>query len=105
MKRPSETDWERLSAMSDEEIDTSDIPPLDEAFFARAKRRFTRKVSITVDVDADVLAWFKEKVTSAGGGNYQTLINQALREYIQQEHEPLEDMLRRVVREELQRSA
>jgi hypothetical protein len=40
-------------------------------------------------------------VEAAGGGNYQTLINQALREYLNQQQQPLEDLLRRVVREEL----
>lgn len=56
LKKPSETDWERLSEMSDEEIDTSDIPPLDEKFFANARLRVPgQKVSVTLDVDADVL--------------------------------------------------
>jgi len=36
-----------------------------------------------------------------GGGNYQTMINQALRQYIEEQKMPVEDMLRRVVREEL----
>lgn len=40
-----------------------------------------------------------------GGGNYQTLINHALREYVQRQKEPLEEILRRVVREELERVA
>jgi hypothetical protein len=43
-------------------------------------------------------------VHAAGGGNYQTLINQALREYVQNRRQPLEDILRRVVREELSAS-
>jgi len=41
-------------------------------------------------------------VTERGGGNYQTMMNDALREYIQRQKEPLELILRRVVREELQ---
>ncbi|HEY9608125.1 BrnA antitoxin family protein [Allocoleopsis sp.] len=61
------------------------------------------KTRITIRLDDDVLAWFREQVHSAGGGNYQTLINDALREYIQQRREPLEETLRRVVREELER--
>jgi len=40
-------------------------------------------------------------VDEAGGGNYQTLINDALREYITNQQEPIEVILRRVVREEL----
>lgn len=60
LKKPSETEWERLSEMSDEEIDTSDIPPLDETFFAGARLRMPgKKVSVTLDVDADVLEWFR----------------------------------------------
>jgi hypothetical protein len=38
-KAPSRTDWDRVDALKDEEIDTSDIPPLDEAFFAVAEPR------------------------------------------------------------------
>ncbi|NJL21699.1 MAG: BrnA antitoxin family protein [Leptolyngbyaceae cyanobacterium SM1_3_5] len=62
------------------------------------------KTRITIRLDDDVLAWFREQVHLAGGGNYQTLINDALRQYIQQSHEPLEATLRRVVREELERA-
>lgn len=59
------------------------------------------KARITIRLDRDVLEWFKAQVEAAGGGNYQTLINQALREYMREAREPLEDTLRRVVREEL----
>lgn len=61
------------------------------------------KTRITIRLDDDVLAWFREQVNLAGGGNYQTLINQALRSHIQQAHQPLEDTVRRVIREELDR--
>ena len=59
------------------------------------------KTRITIRIDDDVLNWFRHQVTAAGGGNYQTLINQALREYILKSQEPLEATLRRVLREEL----
>ncbi len=59
------------------------------------------KTRITIRLDDDILAWFRAKVHVAGGGNYQTLINSALRQHIQQKHEPLEEALRRVLREEL----
>ncbi|MEW6544134.1 MAG: BrnA antitoxin family protein [Nitrospirota bacterium] len=59
------------------------------------------KTRITIRLDDDVLDWFRGQVHAAGGGNYQTLINVALREYIAHRHEPLEDTLRRVLREEL----
>ncbi|WP_017721746.1 BrnA antitoxin family protein [Kamptonema formosum] len=61
------------------------------------------KTRITIPLDDEVLAWFREQVHLAGGGNYQTLINDALRQYIQQRREPLEETLRRVLREELAR--
>ncbi|CCI01533.1 MAG: BrnA antitoxin family protein [Microcystis sp. M54BS1] len=61
------------------------------------------KTRITIRLDDEVLAWFREQVHLAGGGNYQTLINEALHQYIQQSREPLEETLRRVVREELER--
>ncbi len=60
------------------------------------------KARITIRLDDDVIAWFKQEVSEAGGGNYQSLINSALREYIAQQAEPLEDTLRKVIREELQ---
>lgn len=59
------------------------------------------KTRITIRIDDDILDWFRGEVEAAGGGNYQTLINQALREYLNQQQQPLEELLRRVVREEL----
>jgi len=74
--------------------------------FRRAKRGALDplppgKTRITIRLDDHVLAWFKAQVHAAGGGNYQTLINIALVEHIQRLREPLEDTLRRVIREEL----
>jgi uncharacterized protein (DUF4415 family) len=63
------------------------------------------KTRITIRIDDDVLEWFRAQVEAEGGGNYQTLINAALREHIDQQREPLEETLRRAVREELRRSA
>lgn len=77
MNKPLETDWARIDAMSDAEIDTSDIPPLTEDFFKRAKvRRPTHTVAVTVQVDPDVLDWFK-----AQGDDYERRMNAALRIY------------------------
>jgi uncharacterized protein (DUF4415 family) len=59
------------------------------------------KARITIRLDDDILDWFRAQVNAAGGGNYQTLINDALREYMQRRKEPLEETLRRVIREEL----
>lgn len=59
------------------------------------------KARITIRLDEDVLQWFKDQVHAAGGGNYQTLINAALREYVEEKRESLETTLRRIIREEL----
>ena len=61
------------------------------------------KTRITIRLDDDILAWFREQVHLSGGGNYQTLINDALRQNIQEQRESLETTLRRVLREELNR--
>lgn len=79
----------------------------DEYDFTQGKRRAIETIPpgknrITIRLD-DLLAWFRQQVHLAGGGNYQTLINDVLRQYIQQRHEPLEETLRRVLREELER--
>jgi uncharacterized protein (DUF4415 family) len=63
------------------------------------------KTRITIRIDTDVLNWFRRQVHEAGGGNYQTLINEALREYIGYRDETLENLLRKVIREELQTAA
>jgi len=59
------------------------------------------KTRITIRLDDDVIAWFHKQVNDVGGGNYQSLINQALRRLIEAPAEPIEATLRRVVREEL----
>jgi hypothetical protein len=59
------------------------------------------KTRITIRLDDDVLDWFREEVDKAGGGNYQTLINEALRQHVTRAREPLEQTLRRVIREEI----
>jgi uncharacterized protein (DUF4415 family) len=76
--------------------------------FSRGKRGAvvpseSGKTRITIRLDDDVLAWFRQQVNEAGGGNYQTMINSALREYTQERREPLEKKLRRVIREELKK--
>ncbi len=61
------------------------------------------KTRITIRLDTELLDWFREEVGRAGGGNYQTLINDALRQHVEGKRENLEDTLRRVLREELTR--
>jgi uncharacterized protein (DUF4415 family) len=61
------------------------------------------KVRITIRLDEDIIDWFRDQVNAAGGGNYQSLINKALREYVEHRAEALEKTLRRVIREELRK--
>lgn len=76
-KTHSETDWARIDVMADEEIDTSDIPPLDDDFFDRARWRMPgNKTAVTLSVDEDVLKWYE-----AQGAEFQDRINAALRIY------------------------
>ena len=62
------------------------------------------KVRITIRLDRDIVDWFRSKVEEQGGGNYQSMLNDALRKYIEHQDQPLEEVLRRVVREELRAS-
>lgn len=78
MNTASKTDWKRLAAQKDSEIDTSNIPELGDDFFREAELRLPPKQAITIRLDADVLEWFKEQ-----GQGYQTRINQLLRRYMQ----------------------
>jgi hypothetical protein len=59
------------------------------------------KTRITIRIDDGVLDWFRAQVDATGGGSYQGLINQALREYVGSKNEPLEDTRRKVLREEI----
>ena len=78
-KKVSRTDWKRVDAMTDKDIDTSDIPPLDEEFFKNATLRIPKtKSTMTMRLDSDVLDWFKSQ-----GGGYQTRINAVLRMYME----------------------
>ena len=61
-----------------------------------------KKARITIRLDRDIIDWFRSKVEEQGGGNYQTMLNDAPRTYIERQEKPIEEVLRRVVREELQ---
>ena len=60
-----------------------------------------KKIRINIRLDRDIVDHFRELVRRAHRGNYQTLINDALRQHIRRAQEPLEATLRRVIREEL----
>ena len=77
MSNTSEANWAKLDALSEPEIDTSDIPPLTEAFFN--KSRWWKPVSslnALVQVDPQTLAWFQSQ-----GDDYEKKMAAALRIY------------------------
>lgn len=79
----------------------------DEYDFSQAKQGAVvgstgNKTRITIRLDSNVIDWFRQQVHAAGGGSYQTLINDALCQHIKAEEGVLEQTLRKVIREELQ---
>ncbi|HMS85046.1 MAG TPA: BrnA antitoxin family protein [Nitrospira sp.] len=78
-KKRSRTNWARIDALNNSEIDTSDIPEQSKAFFKRVILRLPeRKTAVTIRLDRQVLEWFKTK-----GPGYQTRINALLRAYME----------------------
>jgi uncharacterized protein (DUF4415 family) len=77
-KKQSRTDWARIDAMRDEDIDFSDIPKLGPDFFANAIIWPGPKEQITLRLDPDVLKFFRKR-----GRGYQTTINAVLRKYME----------------------
>ena len=63
------------------------------------------KTRITIRIDRDLIDWFRSQVEAHGGGNYQTLLNDALRAHVESKEQSLEKILRRVVREELRKAS
>ena len=63
------------------------------------------RVRITIRLDRDIVAWFKCKAEDEGGGNYQTMLNDALRAHMTEQDQSLEKLLRKVVREELKKAS
>jgi uncharacterized protein (DUF4415 family) len=78
-RKKSGTDWERLATMQDSEIDLSDSPEFDSAFFQNATLRMPQaKNPISLRLDQDVVEWYREQ-----GPGYQTRMNAVLRMYMQ----------------------
>ena len=81
--KPSETDWDRLETMTDEDIDFSDSPEITPEQFAKAVvmkglEPIPNKKLVSLRIDQDVLEWFR-----AQGAGYQTKMNQLLRAYME----------------------
>lgn len=82
----STTDWAKVDALKDEDIDLTDDPEATYEMFAKAVVRkglkpLPAKQQITLRLDEDVLTWFKQQ-----GKGYQTRINQLLRAYMEAQH-------------------
>ncbi|MEH2274696.1 MAG: BrnA antitoxin family protein [Nostoc sp.] len=82
----SQTDWQRLDAMTDEDIDLSDCPEITPELFTKAVVRrglpsAKSKSQVTLRIDNDVLEWFKSQ-----GHGYQSQINSLLRAYMESHH-------------------
>ena len=75
----SRTNWAALEAMTDEEIDYSEIPPLTEAFFENATLRIpANQVLSLIQLEAEVIEWYQSQ-----GTDYKTLIHSVLRRYME----------------------
>lgn len=100
--KDSQTNWDYIDSLQEQDIDLSDIPEVTADQMTRAVLRINGspvsedKVQVTMLLDAAVVAYFKAQ---AGEHDYQMLINEALKRNIR-EHD-LETVLRRVIREEL----
>jgi len=84
ISKKSRTEWKRVRALKDDQIDFSDTPELNPEMFARAVVRqglklVPRKAQFTIRVDSDVLELYKKQ-----GPGYQTRINALLRAYMQE---------------------
>ena len=77
MNNSLKSNWDRVDAMADEDIDTTDIPPLTKDFFQSARVRMPKQ-RVTMEIDMDLLNWFQ-----AQGDNYEQRMNAALRIYVE----------------------
>ena len=78
-KGEGKTDWKRVAELRDEDIDTSDIPDLDESFWASAEQiEPESKERISIRIDQDVLNYFRER-----GPGYQTRMNAVLKSFVE----------------------
>jgi uncharacterized protein (DUF4415 family) len=88
LKNRSHTNWERLSTMTEKEINLSDSPELDDSFFENATLLMPEpKKSVSLRIDKDVLDWYKHQ-----GPGYQTRINAVLRMYMRAQNKPITKM-------------
>ena len=83
ISKKSQTDWKRIDALKDKDIDFSDSREIPPEMFARAivrrgLRPVRRKQQLTLRIDSDVVEWYRKR-----GPGYQTKINALLRAYME----------------------
>ena len=79
MSTSTEDRHKKLLALRDEDIDFSDIPELDDDFWAKAKVVMPKaKEQISIKVDREVLAYFRKD-----GPGYQTRMNAVLKSFVE----------------------
>jgi len=83
ISKKSQTDWKRIDALTDEDIDLEETPEISAEKFARSIVRrglkpVSRKTQLTLRIDSDVLEFYKKQ-----GAGYQTKINALLRAYME----------------------
>ncbi|MEH2069499.1 BrnA antitoxin family protein [Nostoc sp. PA-18-2419] len=77
MNNSSKTNWDKVDSLTEDEIDTSDIPPLTEEFFDKSRWwKPVTPMNVLVQVDPDTLAWFQSQ-----GEDYEKKMAAALRIY------------------------
>jgi len=82
MSNFSKTNWAKVDALTDETIDTSEVSPLGKDFFAKATLRTpSALVPVTLQVDSEVLEWFRNT-----GSGWQNRVRAALWIYAQAHH-------------------
>ncbi len=78
----SKTDWARIDAMTDDDIDISDTPPMTEELLAKARwlmpgeSAFRQTVTVEIELDPKILSWFQSQ-----GQDYERQMQVALRLY------------------------
>ena len=83
LPQDNQTDWARVRAMTDEEIEAAarsdpDAQPMDEDMWEEVELVFPYKQMVCIRIDRDVLDWFRSQ-----GRGYQTRMNAVLRSYME----------------------
>ena len=77
MNNTSKTNWEKIDSMTEDDIDTSDIPPLNEEFFKNSRWwKPVKQLQVIVPIEPETLAWFQSQ-----NEDYETKMAEVLKIY------------------------